>query len=255
MAKKGEIKDRTGEVNFNKYNSKMTIIEYNGSNDVIIKFNNGYIRKCAYREFKNGSITHGFDRTVEGIGYLGTGKYTVKNKYVYTQWKSMLQRCYSKRELIKRPTYKDVTVCEEWHNFQNFAKWYEENYYCIRNDRMELDKDILHKGNKIYSPETCIFVPKYVNTLFVKNNMTRGEFPIGVSYDKDRNMFSSQCTITKEGKRINKRIGRFNTPIEAFNAYKKFKEQYIKQVADEYKDKIPKKLYDAMYRYEVEITD
>ena len=133
--------------------------------------------------------------------------------------------------------------------FSNFEKWFNDNYYEIENEQMELDKDILIKGNKIYSPENCIFVPHNINTLFVKNDKKRNCL-IGVFKLKE-NKYTSKIS-TMNGR---KQLGTYNTEIEAFNAYKKAKEDYIKEVADLYKDKIPQKLYDAMYKYEVEITD
>ena len=118
---------------------------------------------------------------------------------------------------------------------------------------MQLDKDILYKGNKVYSPKTCVFVPQRINKLFTKNDKSRGEYPIGLSYDRSRNKIAVQCN---DGVSV-KKIGRFNTDQiqEAFQLYKEYKERVIKKVADEYKSYIPKKLYDAMYRYEVEIDD
>jgi hypothetical protein len=167
----------------------------------------------------------------------------------------MITRCYNQNQRYINPTYEDCTVCDEWHNFQNFAQWYKDNYYTIENERMELDKDILIKNNKIYSPETCIFVPKFINILFVKGNKTRGQLPIGTSYGYKNNYIIASCGIVENGKRKQKNIGDFKNPEEAFKAYKTFKENYIKQIADQYKDKIPQKLYEAMYKYEVEITD
>ena len=143
-------------------------------------------------------------------------------------------------------------MCEEWKNFQNFAKWVEDNYYECNGEKMCIDKDILVKGNKIYSPSTCIFVPKSINSLFISGKTTRGGLPIGVSISKSTGKFRASC-----GNSHNESIylGCYNTPQEAFNVYKNFKEMVVKQIADEYKPYIPKKLYDAMYNYEVEITD
>ena len=159
-----------------------------------------------------------------------------KQMKYYETWKGMLRRCYSNKYHKKEPTYKNCEVCEEWLLFSNFKKWYKDNYYQIDNDTMALDKDILNKGNKIYSPDNCIFVPMRINQLFIKSNGSRGELPIGVT--RSGNKFRSRLHII-EGEKY---LGSFNTPEEAFCAYKTFKEQYIKQVADEYKDKIPKKL-------------
>ena len=116
---------------------------------------------------------------------------------------------------------------------------------------MCLDKDILVHGNKIYSPSTCIFVPQRINTLFVKKDMNRGDLPIGVHWDKSRNKYKS----TWRDFNSKTKSKRFNTIQEAFDCYKYNKEKIIKQVADEYKPYIPKELYEAMYRWEVDIDD
>ena len=152
-------------------------------------------------------------------------------------------------------TYDDCIVCEEWHNFQNFAEWYEENYYEVDGKPTFLDKDILIKGNKIYSPQTCVFVPRLINNLFTKRQNERGLYPIGVEPYKDTNKFKAYCNTFYNGKNQKKYLGLYNTIEDAFKVYKESKEANIKQVADEYKDKIPDKLYEAMYNYKVEITD
>ena len=164
----------------------------------------------------------------------------------------MLRRCYNERELNKQPTYRGCSVCDEWHNFQNFAQWYTDNYYEIDGECMELDKDILHKGNKIYSPDNCVFVPQCINKLFIKCDKKRGLYPIGINYDKKYNKYNVSCN-NGIGTRIG--LGTYNTIEEGFKVYKNYKENYIKQIADEYKNKIPNRLYNAMYKYEVEITD
>lgn len=151
----------------------------------------------------------------------------------------------------KHPTYQEVVVCEEWHNFQNFAKWYYENYYEVNGERMELDKDILYKNNKVYSPETCFIVPQRINNLFVKTNAKRGSCPIGVHEHKN-GTYVVQCEFNKERKRY---LGCYQTKEEAFYVYKHEKEKYIKEVAEEYKGLIPNELYNAMYNYKVEIND
>lgn len=200
------------------------------------------------------------ERTIYSLGYLGEGDYSPRKDGVktiqYNYWYDMLRRCYNKKALEKRPTYEDKYVCEEWLNFQNFAKWFDENYYKIGNrDKMCLDKDILNKGNKIYNADNCIFVPERINTLFLKSNAKRGKYPIGVSYHKRDNKFYSQCKTLIDGVQKNNFLGYYNTPEKAFEVYKKFKENYIKEVADEYKNVIPVELYKAMYGYVVEIND
>lgn len=247
---------RVNEINYNNFGSKMEIISYRGRGDMDVYFEeyNWTAKHVAYKEFNLGTIKCPYEPRTCKVGYLGEGKYTFNNRNTksYPTWRNMLSRCYNETCLSRNKTYKNCTVCEEWHNFQNFAKWYEDNYYEIPNEMMELDKDILYKGNKTYSPETCVFVPNNINTLFVGCDISRGAYPIGVTFCKSKNKFQAQCQ-TNNGNRI--MLGCFDDSIDAFNYYKKHKELTIKQVADKYKNHIPKKLYDALYKYEVEITD
>lgn len=196
-------------------------------------------------------------RTICGVGFLGDGDYIsstiINGKKVVTKeymcWHNMIKRCYDKSEMYKH--YHDVTVCDEWHNFQNFARWYNENYYEVENQKSDLDKDLLIKGNKIYSPQTCVFVPHYINSLLLSHKNGRGNTCIGVSYDKERNKY--KAFISYKCKTI--MLGRFTTEEQAFEVYKKEKEKYIKDVLNEYKDSIPKNVYDALSNYKIEITD
>lgn len=255
--------DRIGEKGINNFGSEMVIVEYRKAIDIDIYFPqyDWTAKNRVYDSFKKGTISCPYEKRVYGEGYIGEGDYTVwkngKHTKVYKTWCHMLERCYSKKYHEKEPTYKDCEVVKDLLNFQNFGEWYENNYYKIEGETMHLDKDILYKGNKIYSPETCIFVPHNINKLFIKNDKCRGNLPIGVTYYKQTGKFVAQCSVYDNEKKIKrtKRLGYYNTPEEAFEVYKQFKEKNIKEVADYYKDKIPTKLYQAMYNYQVEITD
>lgn len=258
-----KIIDRTGEININNFGSEMVIVGYRMNRDIDVYFPkyNWTAKGVAYGQFKTGKIKCPYEKRYYGIGYLSEGKYKAsknrKNTKCYDTWIHMLERCYNEKHHEKTPSYKDCEVAEEWLSFQNFAKWYDDNYYEVEGQKMELDKDILNKGNKIYSPDTCIYVPERINTLFVKRYNDRGKYPIGVHYSKQAGKFQAQCSVydyDKNKKKI-KHLGYYDTPQQAFEIYKQFKEQHIKKVADYYKDTIPKKLYDAMYKYEVYITD
>lgn len=194
------------------------------------------------------------EKTVFGVGYFGIGKYKSRINGIKTEsyktWYRMLRRAYSEELHSRQPYYKNTKVCEEWHNFQNFAKWYEENYYQIDDETMHLDKDIIKKNNNLYSPETCIFVNKQINTLFTKRQNFRGKFLIGVSI---LNSGRYRATLTMDSKAHH--IGVFDTEKEAYFAYKYVKEKEIKRIADMYKDKIPQRLYEALYNYTVDIED
>lgn len=238
----------------------MIIIDYKNSNNMLVLFENGYKTSVSYSNFVKGNVKNPYDKSVCGVGFIGEGEYSNskdKNRSPqYSRWNSMLGRCYSDSFLKKKPTYKSCEVCEEWHNFQNFAKWYDDNYYEIFGEKMSLDKDILVKGNKIYSPDTCVFVPQPINSLFEKSNKTRGKFLIGVFIFKNKNRikrFSSTIVDPKSKVKIN--LGYFMTENEAFLAYKKAKESAISFIANKYKESIPEKLYKAMIDYKVEKSD
>ena len=265
IERKGKSTNRIGEENHNNFGTLMKIVEYKDARDITVEFQDEYKEKfhTTYQHFKKGEVKNPYDKNVFGAGYIGVGKYKVigKNKKptsAYATWADMIKRCYDAYYINKNPTYIDCYVCNEWLNFQNFAEWYYKNIYNCNNERMHLDKDILIKGNKIYSPETCIIVPQRINSLFTKSDKARGEYPIGVSHYKGNDTLRVGCCIIDEcGKAKRKHLGYFplNKPFQAFYTYKIFKENYIKQIANEYKGMIPQKLYDAMYRYEVEIND
>lgn len=249
---------RIGQIKENKYGSVMKIVKYNNSEDIWVEFiKNGSLVHTAWWCFREGEVKNPYDKTVYSVGYLGEGKYKTRENGLptpqYEIWSQMICRCY-KEEYHKNkfPTYKDCTVVEEWHNFQNFAAWYDENFYKIDGERMTLDKDILDKNNKVYSPETCIFVPQRINGLFVKKDSKRGEFPIGVSFHKASGKFIATCNDSDGNYKY---LRLHTTPEEAFRTYKEFKENVIKQIAKKFKEKIPEKLYQAMVNYSVEIYD
>lgn len=264
--------NKLGETNKNKESLggyEMKIIEYNNMHDIIIEFQDEHKAKVHtnYSNFLKGSVKNPYHPNVYGVGYLGQGKYkcSVNNKTTkaYEIWTHMLKRCYDPYFINKEITYKDCYVCKEWHNFQNFAKWFYKHYYEISGEKMCLDKDILVKRNKIYSPETCIIVPRRINILFTKNDINRGRYPIGTTevFDKRNGNIKLyvRCSIYNKEKNKKERVslGYFPTsePFHAFYTYKQFKESYIKQVADEYKDLIPSELYNALYKWEVDIND
>lgn len=252
-----KINNRIGERFETNEGYEVIIVEYNNAKDLWIEFQDEYRSRThtTYAHCRKGKVKNYFHPTIYGVGFIGEGKYnsSINSKITkeYKEWYNMLARCYDEEYKVKKPTYKDCVADEYFHNFQNFAKWYEDNYYEIEGEAMCLDKDILCKGNKEYAPDKCIFVPERINTLFVKNDVDRGNCPIGVSYNKANGKYVAHCQVENR----QKYLGQYNTVEEAFQAYKEFKENYIKEVADEYKDKIPQRLYEAMYRYEIDIND
>jgi hypothetical protein len=165
------------------------------------------IKTVPIKSIKEKSVKNPYHPNTFGVGYLGVGDYstTYKDKKIYILWNSIIRRSYS--EVCKKhsPTYKNVTVCDEWLNFQNFAKWYEDNYpHHIQDIKFHLDKDVLQLRvkNKIYSPNTCIFLPHNVNMFLTnkKSNNTSGI--IGVTFNKS----NGDWTVTGNDFNTNKRV-------------------------------------------------
>ena len=247
---------RIGQENYNNQGCMMTIIAYRNAKDIDVRFNdefNTIVTNRTYNHFKKGTIKNPNHASVCGVGILGIGTYDPKNhKDAYTVWREMIRRCYDSKFQNKYPTYISCEVCEDWHCFQIFCEWFYDNHYNIEGQTMALDKDILCKGNKTYSPGTCCFVPQCINKLFTKRDRNRGDLPIGVNYHKQHNKYQANCS---DGSGHFIYLGLYETPEEAFKVYKQYKEQTIKDIAEEYKDVIPEVLYNAMINYEVEIED
>lgn len=244
--------NRAGEIYKNNNGEDFEIIEYINALNCTIRFmdvNKYVIKNVSYKRIELGKIKNPFALSVFGIGFYG-GDTKNKSKLSINRWRYLLARCYHTKTKEKRPTYNDVTVCEEWHNFQNFAKWFEENNEPHMQD-WHLDKDILVKGNKIYSPETCCFVPHEINSLFNIQEVRRGSLPSSVTQIKNSMKYRSMIHIY--GKTFH--LGVFCTSEEAFYAYKIVKEAHIKEVADLWRGQITEPCYEAMYAYQVEITD
>lgn len=167
----------------------------------------------------------------------------------------MLQRCNNSKIHKQKPTYSWCAISDNFKSLTYFLDWAKQQVGHNSRDgggrKFNLDKDILIKGNKVYSENTCVFVPMEINNLILNSRATRGEFPVGVHYEKSRNKF--QAYIRKNGKR--EYLGRYNTVEEAFYTYKTAKESYIKELADKWKEQIDIRVYNALMIWTIEITD
>ena len=253
--------NRIGEEALNNFGSKMIVKEYRGARDIDVYFPeyDWVFEHAYYSNFKNGAIKCPYEPRYYSKGYLGEGKYKMSEngefKKEYKIWHGMLQRCYCSKYQEKQPTYKGCEVEDYLLNFQHMGEWLEENSYEVPGERMHLDKDILCKGNKVYSRDTCIFVPERINVLFTKCDKSRGENPIGMCLSSSGG-YQVEC-CNGYGKSVY--LGVYSTKEEAFKVYKNCKEKVIKEVVDSYEGIIPEphysRLREAMYNYKVEITD
>ena len=192
--------------------------------------------------------------SVCGVGYLGCNlelktTYNGKKCNIYTQWKNMIERCYNEKFHQLRPTYEGCTVSDEFKDYSKWREWYDK--YPYKQDDWQLDKDLLAKGNKIYSSETCVFLPHIINSTLTKSNKTRGEYLIGVYFGTHNNKFKSY--LSKRGKKMS--LGYFENEMDAHLAYKTAKEEYLKELAEEYKGRLDPKAYSALKNYVVDIDD
>lgn len=250
---------KNGDVFKTNEGYSVEIVDYNVNFDVKVKFLDefGAVIKTNIQAIRNGSVANPYHKSVYGVACYGEPEddwQTVKP--LYNTWAGMIERVHDLVALEKRQSYKPCIIVESWYCFANFYSWAK---YQIgwNNPRWQLDKDILVKGNKVYGPDTCCFVPSQINALFTKREAERGDLPIGVTryttrQGKKRNVAIVSDPDVKHGRRR----GCFGKSTEeCFLWYKENKEQVIKNQANKYKDQIDPKIYAALLNYEVEITD
>lgn len=208
------------------------VISQHGCNDVVVRFvDTGYTCSVAYDNLIRGKIKDKLSPSVHGVGFPGAGDYSPSiNNDAYGRWCDMLERCYSKNQDEYHPTYSECTVCEEWHNFQNFAKWYYKNH-PMNGRKYAIDKDLKVLGNKLYSPDMCLFVSQSVNNFLCDSRANRGSTMIGVSYFKRDGNYEGYCNNPFTGKKD--RIGYYNTELEAHMAWRRAKSVMAERLASE----------------------
>ena len=248
-------KDCIGKVCKSKSSGDFKILKCNGARNVEIQFlKTGYKTTAQLGSIRNGYVKDPYVPSVCGVGVLGT-KYPPSISGVLTKeyalWQGMLQRCYSNNFKKKNPTYEGCEVSDNFKSYEYFYDWCQKQI-GFNNEDWQLDKDLLTKGNKVYSESTCVFIPQEINTLLIKCTALRGEHLIGVNWCKTKKAF--RATVRKN-KRKKEHLGYFKTELEAFKAYKQAKESFIKEQANEWKDKIDPRAHEALMKYTVEITD
>lgn len=186
-----------------------------------------------------------------GVG-VNDGKYPteINDKAVkhYSLWDSILCRCYCERYHTEKPTYIGCEVSDNFKNYSFFYEWCEQQI-GFGNNKWQIDKDLLVKGNKQYSEDTCVFVPPEINAFLTLRKRDRGKFPIGVSALKGK----IKATCNANG--ICNNLGFFENIEDAFKAYKSFKESHAKVLAARYKDIVDTRVTESLLNFEVSIDD
>ena len=262
------VTDRIGQIGVNKDGDKMQIIEYYTYDDIEVKFldGNNCVVHTQYVNFLKGSVKN-YNKIIYGLhGYLGQGPYTSEHRdengkrvlhNEYGIWRNIHERAGNFDS--KHPSYKDVTVCEEWWNFQNFAKWYNERRYDTGEDFLCIDKDLLVPGNREYAPDKCCLIPNSINEIFrnyenyKKNN---DGLPAGIHRRTD----SKSIRYRSEGVYLDELGNKckirktFTNALDAFIFYKDYKELYIQQLANKYKDKLDTNVYNILINYKISVN-
>lgn len=243
-----------GDRGTNKEGYTVEVVKIKPERQITVKvIDSGEEFDIDYSYLKSGNFSNPFHRSVAGVGYFGVGKFIAKvdgkHTIEYTDWNSMLKRCYVSKEA--RTSYKDKEVSEGWKCFQDFAEW-ATNQPNFGKEGWDLEKDLIIKGNKVYSAETCVYLPREVNSFIKRKRMN--DLPLGVDIAYKYNGTPYYRVQGREdGKNIN--LGSFYNVEDAFDAYKVHKESLAKKLAAKWKSDIPEVAYKALLNYTVEITD
>ena len=237
----------------------LIITKYINHKEVYVKFlDTGYETKAYFGNIKKGIVR---DRTVPsilGVGIIGDEVTKVNGNRLkeYNLWQALLGRCYCDKFHVKCPTYKDCSVSDNFKYYPYFKSWCQQQigFGCLddKGNHFELDKDLLIKGNKVYSEDTCCFIPREITVALIYNQTKKGKHPIGVSYSKVNNKF---VVYVKKGDGSREYLGYFEDASVAFLAYKASKEAYLKELANKWKDKIDPRVYEALIGWEINIDD
>jgi len=232
---------------------KFEILGVLGSKSKVVFLDTGWESIFQNKHIKEGKVKDQKAPLTFGVGYTDGEVTKVNKKHLpsYNYWKQVLERGYCPKLKEKYPSYKDVTVCEDWHSLKNFKQWFDENYV----EGYDLDKDLLCKNLsvKVYSPETCVFLPKRINTLLINKYTNRKDkkLPIGVTQKSGKGKYCARCHIGEKQPHV---IGYFYSVEEAFLAYKSFKEDYVHTLAEDYykRGEICDRAYNALKKFKVD---
>ncbi len=248
-------KDCVGKIFKSKSSGDFKILKYNDSGYVEIQFlKTGFEMVAQLGHIRSGKVKDPYVPSVFGVGILGAKYPSTINGVItkeYDLWCSMLRRCYSDSYKKRYQTYDGCEVSDKFKSYEYFYEWCQKQV-GFDNKGWQLDKDLLIKGNKVYSEDSCVFIPKEINLLLTKSDKIRGKHPIGVSWNKRDKAFVAKV---KKNKGESEYLGYFKTEIEAFNAYKQAKEVFVKEQANNWKLQIDPRAYNALMNYTVEITD
>ena len=228
-----------------------TVIEYVSYVEVYVKFEDGNIVKTRVQSLGKGHCRNLNSKLVLGVGIndmLGAEKTKefIKQRQM---WFGVLQRCFSIKLLERRPTYKNCKVSESWLWLSNFIKDIKsiENYEKSLNEGWQLDKDLLSNEGKLYSKDTCCFIPRSLNLVISSYPKKLNGLPKGVKLSKGGKYFA---ILQKEGNQIF--LGSYDSVEEASRVYNIAKKEHLLNIADSIKDIVPENVYKALVNFNLE---
>lgn len=128
---------------------------------------------------------------------------------IYRAWRNMLNRCYSSNF----PTYDKCVVTDDWLLFSVFHAWMNDKDYL----GMDLDKDLLIAGNRVYGPSACVFISHDLNSFLVDRASKRGIYPLGVTMHAQTGKYRAKCRNPFTNK--TEHLGLFFSPEKAHEAW------------------------------------
>lgn len=241
---------KVGQTYINRQGSEINVLEYENSTRILVE-----IGKTKYQQYVHAgnlislNVHDKFAPSVAGKGIFGDAVVDVKSQ-VYTSWAGMLKRCYTFYEDKPRAriNYEGCEVHEDFVYLPDYINWYNKQ---IVEPKWHLDKDLLVKGNKVYSPDTCVFLPRALNTFLTLRGNDRGPYPLGVTYHERLGKYEASCN--RDGKSVY--LGLHLDPSSAFEAYKGEKEAYAKDLAKRWEGRIDPRACKALMNFKVSIED
>lgn len=241
---------KVGQIYINRQGSEIKVLEYENSTRILVE-----IGKTKYQQYVHAgnlislNVHDNYAPSVAGRGIFGDAVVDVKSQ-VYTSWAGMFKRCYTFYEDKPRAriNYEGCEVHEDFTYLPDYIDWYNNQ---IVQPKWHLDKDLLVPGNKIYSPNTCVFLPRALNTFLTIRGNARGPYPIGVTYHERLDKYEARCN--RDGKIVY--LGLHLNPEDAFAAYKEEKENYAKDLAKRWDGVIDSRACEALMNYRVSIED
>ena len=228
----------------------LLILEYRKSNEILVEFLNTKTKVIAsINSIMEGKVKDRFAPSVFGVGVVGNDAVVKDGRVLkeYVRWQAMLERCYNENNRDKRQAYEGCTVSENFKYFPYFKEWYNAQVgHNIKG--WDLDKDILSNGGKVYSEDTCVFIPFEINRCISdKAFSNKNDLPSGVKEHGGDGLKYYSASIYEFGE--SRYIGNYDTILEAKNAYCAERIKHIHKLAEKWKDQIDPRAYEALSRF------